>query len=243
MVSRSIHAGSGPRNILVAGILPAVARASCPRWCGRDAPTTAAGTVALHISSSRKMIVDILLGRNRNAILGGWGKLPFLQRREHPVVDGRAEAVKHYLLHNRSLLVNRDFDDDVALDASGVGTKHGIRRNNRQSRANFRASGRPIGERSVERPCRRTVRPNGRGFITDFKLWRGWRQAMCVCIFLWTLPGKARLRLFLRNSGVAPEINAGQRTARLAFHDRRGSHKDWSRAVQKPCEKDEMQRQ
>src|SRR6185437_6907080 len=30
-----------------AGILPAVPRASRPRWCGRDAPTTAAGTAAL----------------------------------------------------------------------------------------------------------------------------------------------------------------------------------------------------
>src|ERR1700674_3661744 len=32
-----------------AGILPAVARASCPRRWGRDAPTTDAGTAALHL--------------------------------------------------------------------------------------------------------------------------------------------------------------------------------------------------
>src|SRR6266496_4692683 len=35
-----------------AGILPAVARASCPRRWGRDAPTTAAGTAALRRASA-----------------------------------------------------------------------------------------------------------------------------------------------------------------------------------------------
>src|SRR3981081_2412552 len=75
-----------------------------------------------------EMIVDVLLGGKGNTVLGGWAKLPFFERRENPVVHGGAEAVKHNLLHNGPLLVNRDFDDDVALEGSGVRTKHGIRR-------------------------------------------------------------------------------------------------------------------
>ena len=64
--------------------------------------------------------MDVLLGGNRNTILGRRGEMPLFQGREQPVVDGRAEAVKYYLLHNGPLLVDGNFDDDIAFNANDV---------------------------------------------------------------------------------------------------------------------------
>jgi hypothetical protein len=66
---------------------------------------------------------------------------------------------------------------------------------------------------------------------------------MCVSVSRGPLPGKARLRLLLRNSGIAPEINAGQRAAGLASHDGGRGNENWGRTVKKPAKKYEMQRQ
>ena len=48
-MSSSVRRSEAPLILTLgsAGILPAVPRASRPRLCGRDAPTTAAGTAAL----------------------------------------------------------------------------------------------------------------------------------------------------------------------------------------------------
>lgn len=66
---------------------------------------------------------------------------------------------------------------------------------------------------------------------------------MCVCILGRPLPGKAGLRPLLRNSGVAAEVNTGQRTAGFAFRHRRRSYENWGRTVQEPTKKYEVQRQ
>src|ERR1700683_5147443 len=57
----------------------------------------------------------ILLGRNRRAISSSWLKAPILERRQALTIDLRAKALQHRLADNFPGLVNRDFDNHLAL--------------------------------------------------------------------------------------------------------------------------------
>src|SRR5579864_3312171 len=64
---------------------------------------------------------------------------------------------------------------------------------------------------------------------------------MCLCGLWGALPDKPRLRLFLRNSSVTAEVNAGHGTAGLASHYGRGSHENRGGTVNQPTQKQNMQ--
>ena len=71
-----------------------------------------------NLSLTRKVIVDILLGRDGHAVPRGWNKAPTLERRQHFVVNLRRKALYYLLTHDISLIVNRDFHHNVALLAT-----------------------------------------------------------------------------------------------------------------------------
>ena len=157
--------------------------------------------------SAGEMIVDVLFGGNGHAVLGCGSEAPVLQRRKHLLVDSRPEALNHDLLHNNARLVDRDFDDNISFDAGCVRSKCRIRRHDRQRWSNFRAGEGSVRERSVERSSSGPSRPGGGNLITRFSFGRRWLQTVRACNLRRSPQGK-RLRLLLRNSGVASEINA-----------------------------------
>jgi len=92
----------------------------------------------LAVVQRRKVVVNILLGWDRNSVAGCGTKLPVGESGEHFVIESRAQTLNDRLLHDRSMLVDRDFDDHIAFDAREISRIDGrIRGEDRQGRTNF----------------------------------------------------------------------------------------------------------
>jgi hypothetical protein len=61
-------------------------------------------------------MVNIVLGGDGHPILGGWMEAPLHNRGENFLIEDGIEAVNHRRVNNRALIVDGDFNYDIASD-------------------------------------------------------------------------------------------------------------------------------
>src|ERR1700690_50069 len=92
----------------------------------------------LALAQTGKVVIHVLLGRDGDAVAGSRAKAPILERLEHLAVDHRCQALNHNFLDNVAILIDRDFDDYISLQAPQfIGSNVRIRRDNRQRGTDF----------------------------------------------------------------------------------------------------------
>src|SRR5581483_3536865 len=100
--------------------------------------------------TSRKMVVNILLGSYGHAVTSSRVEMPVFQRRDNFRVDLRSQALEHMGLDDIPLLVNGDFDDLIAFQVTRY-IKDRISSGSPQRRPDLVAIGSTHGSRSIAR--------------------------------------------------------------------------------------------
>jgi len=89
------------------------------------------------VSAGLEMVMDILLGGNRNSVAGGRMEMPAFQGEKNPLINGGAHAVQDLLINNVASFVDRDLNDDIPLLAQFPRIDLGIRSAKRQGGTNI----------------------------------------------------------------------------------------------------------